>query len=447
MLPREIPRYLNVAYSLRFANEANEGNLAIRVCRTVHRVFLLIKELVSNKPWLCRFQAIREKLEEDFARIGSTVSENEKPLCVYFVSNFDNNGAILGKPVYYYHHYKIQDLQKHFSVVPKVVSSQTEMKTFLEEVKKRHPQKPIQFIDIVSHGAKSLLCINSSGTRQITSENLCVDFPETPQITPETLQDDLFAESAPDATILLDACLTGLGDKNIADEIARKTPGRTILAPGTSMFFSKPVIKTQNHVSKVVGAAHGFALFNAYTCKKFFYATKQPSQYPYVKDEALYSDIMPIASFPVLQNSWLDPFLDEERKDYQQKVIQIFDQLSQETKTLITKHIWKNNGSPMEPEAAFGEKFLREHPLHKNVRIAFRQVLNELIHEVREYPAVRWAKRLLLIQNLFQAICAPFRFLREKRLFQGIHKTPSSASKAYAAYDKAQGISCQGCAS
>ena len=205
---------------------------------------------------------------------------------------------------------------------------------------------------------------------------------------------------------MLDACTTGLGDKNIADEIARKTPGRTVLAPGPTMYFSKPVIKTEDQGPKVVSAVHGFAVFNAYTCKSFSYRESMPSQYPYIHSEHLEHDILSIAYFPVLQNSWLDAYLDEDNPDDQQRVVNIFDQLSEETQALVANQIWRNNGSPIGQEDTFGEIFLRAHPLHITVRSAFRSVLNELIHEVRDFPGVNWAKALLLAQNIFQTINA-----------------------------------------
>jgi len=391
MIPRELPSYLTVAYSLRYADIANKGNCISRVFNIVQRAFSLIKELIFYRPSLFDFQRNAEKLHRDFADINQSIATNDKPICVYFVSAHDHNGAILGNHLYYYHHYKIQGLQKHFAVAPKLVSSQAEMKAFMETIKQQYPQREIQFVDVVSHGGKSSLSIRAQGK---------------PAITAEQLRDDLFDGCAPDATILLDACITGLGDRNIADEIARKTPGRTVLAPGPAMFFSKPVVQTKNNVPRVVSAVHGFAIFNAYTCKSFSYKEKMPSQYPYVKDESLQRDMFSIASFSVLQNSWLDAYLNEENKDHQHRVINIFDQLSEETKALVAKQVWKNNGSPLEHADTFGENFLRAHPLHSNVRSAFRSVFNELIHEVRDYPGVSCAKALLCAKNTFQAINA-----------------------------------------
>jgi len=273
MIPRELPSYLKVAYSFRYENKPNEGNYFIRIYHVAKRIFSLIKELIYYRPSYGDFQNNREKLTTDFKKIRDKISENTKPICVYFVSAYDSNGAILGNQLYYYHHYKIRNLQKHFAVAPKIVASQDEMKNFITHIKEKYPDRSIQFVDSVSHGSKSALCIQRPGSS--ISE----------AITYENLRDDLFEDIAPDATILLDACMTGLGDKNIADEIARKTPGRTVLAPGPSMYFSKPVISKKGNIPRVISAVHGFAIFNTYTCKSFCYDKKMPSQYPYVKDK------------------------------------------------------------------------------------------------------------------------------------------------------------------
>lgn len=278
MIPRELPSYLAVAYSLRYADIPNEGHCIARVWHVAQRVFSLIKELICYSPSYFDFDKNREKLETDFTAINQTIAGNQKPICIYFVSSHDYNGAILGNPLYYYHHYKIQDLQKYFAVAPKVVSSQDEMKAFMGSIKRQYPGREIRFVDVVSHGEKSSLSIYA---------------PEELDIAAEEVDVDLFADCAPDAAILLDACFTGHGDKNIADEIARKTPGRTVLAPGSSMYFSKPVIKTGNEGPKVVSAVHGFAIFNAYTCKSFSYRERMPSQY---SGESLQSDILSIYS-------------------------------------------------------------------------------------------------------------------------------------------------------
>lgn len=397
LLPRELPSYLRVAYSLRYAGEPPEGNQFTRVYHTTKKVFSLIKEILFYRPSFIDFQENREKLQKDFKEITSTLTRNTKPICIYFVSANDHNGAILGNHLYYYHHYKIQNLQKYFSVAPKLVSSQDEMKAFMREIKELYPEKEIQFVDIVSHGSKSGLLIHPQYRKLLT---------------PDELRDDLFEDVSLKGTILLDACITGLGDRNIADEIARKTPGRTILAPGPSMFFSKPVVQIKNHLPKVVSAVHGFAIFRAYTCKVFSYQEKKPSRYPYVKDESFQPDILRIVSFPRLQNSWLDSLVHEETEADRERVIGLFDRLSPATRALITHQIWENNGSPSDDKDTFGETFFRKNPLHATVRSAFRTVFYELIHEVRDYPAVSRAKILLCTYNVFQVIGAWFHNLR-----------------------------------
>jgi len=258
MLPRELPSYLNVAYSLRYAKEPNDGNCIARIFRVVQRVFALIREIITYRPSETSFQTNRKKLQTDFETIEKTLSsECSKSICVYFVSAYDSNGAILGDHLYYYHHYKITSLQKDFAVAPKLVASQEEMKTFMRDIKEKYPKKQIQFVDIVSHGDNSTLYV-------------CDPNRSSGPITKSNLQENLFEDVAPDATILLDACSTGIGKNSIADEIAKRAPGRTILAPGTGMFFSKPVVSYRGNIPKVVSAVHGFAVFIAYTCRAFY---------------------------------------------------------------------------------------------------------------------------------------------------------------------------------
>jgi hypothetical protein len=257
MIPRELPDYLETAYSLRYADEPNEGSGLSRACRVAQRTLTLIKELVCYRPTGRNFLATREKLGRDFRIMADAASRSEKPLCVYFVSSSDHNGAIVGTPLYYYHHYKIRNLQKYFAVAPMVVSSQGEMKKFMVSVRRQHAGKEIAFVDIVSHGTKSSLEIHA---------------PERPSITIERLRNDLFSDCASDATILLDACFTGEGSGNIAEEIARKTPGRMVLAPGTSMYFSKPEIQIREEGPRVISAVHGTTILNTCACRSFSYA-------------------------------------------------------------------------------------------------------------------------------------------------------------------------------
>ncbi len=280
MIPRELPNYLQVAYSHRYANEPNEGCCLSRVSTVAQRIFSLVKELLFYHSTKRGFQVTREKLQKEFAKINRTVANNQMPLCIYFVSEHDETGGILGHQIYYYHMYKIQNLQQHYAVAPKLVGSQEEMIDFQRTLRTQYPGREIKLIDAVSHGFKSAWSIQS---------------PDGPSpIKPEELRADLFEDCAPDATILLDACYTGLGNRNIADEIARKTPGRTVLAPGTSMVFSKPIIRVEAGAPKVVAVVHGngfnCGMINASTCKAFSYSQQMPSRYPNVNDDCLLDD-------------------------------------------------------------------------------------------------------------------------------------------------------------
>ena len=193
MIPRELPNYLQVAYSHRYANEPNEGGCLSRVCTVAQRFFNLVKELLFYHSTSRGFQETREKLQEEFAKINRAVANNEMPLCVYFVSEHDDGGAILGHQIYYYHMYKIQNLQQHFAVAPKLVASQEDMVDFQRTLRAQYPGREIKFVDAVSHGFKSAWSIQApSGSAPIK---------------PEELRADLFEACAPDATILLDACL------------------------------------------------------------------------------------------------------------------------------------------------------------------------------------------------------------------------------------------------
>lgn len=386
----ELPSYLKVAYSLRYAEETTAGNPLTRVFQTVQRVFSLIGELWDYDESASDIQKNRKKFQKDFDEIARTGLTNTKPICVYFVGTYDRKGAIFGNTGYYYHHYQIQNLQQYFAVAPKLVSSQAEMKAFMEMVKRQNPQREIKFVQVSAHGLKSTLEL---GNHLIAAEHI---------------YDDLFSDCAPDATILLHSCKTGMGDKNIADEIARKTPGRTVLAPGRTLFFCKPVIKTKNKSPRVVAAAYDSPQ-DVMACKSFSYSKRMPSQYPYVGDTAFFPNISAMAKYPVARN--IDKYLDESNRADQEKVLQTFYRLSLECKTLIAHRVWENNGSPLNRGLHFGEDFLRRNPLHMSVRKAFRSVLNELLNEVREDERASQIKTSIAFSNAVQSIVQWFHHL------------------------------------
>jgi len=265
---RGLINYLRMAYSLQDSGEQNTGNCVSRICRVVKRIFSLIKEVFFHRHTFSDSISNKKKLKDKFNEINA-IDQNQKPICIYFVSSlYDNNGAILGNIAYYYHLYKIKNLQKYFKVLACLVKDEKQMKDFLSVNKKKYPKRDIKFVDIVSHGAQSSLSITknlgSLGNSEITNEES--------EITKDVIDKDLFSDCANDATILLDACKTGLGDENIANTIARNTPGRKVFAPEKSMCFSIPIIKTKNNLDrKIDEVVHGLAIFNPFHCRQFWY--------------------------------------------------------------------------------------------------------------------------------------------------------------------------------
>ncbi|MDB6080967.1 MAG: hypothetical protein JWO53_239 [Chlamydiia bacterium] len=249
MILRELPEYFSTAYKLRFRNADSKLNTTIFVI--FKRCVLLIYELISYRPTLENFQRNSVRLDLDFAALNETIKDNDKPICAYFVSSEDSNGAILGDPVYYYHHYKINNFQKQYAVAAKVVRSMLELFDSLKTLKERYPNREIKVVDIVSHGAPEILGIGRFG------------YPS------EAVVSHGFKECAKDATIILDACSSGKGANSIAQKIAENNPGKTVLAPGAPLFFSKPIIKVQEQKATIEHLVHGFAIIDAYTAKKF----------------------------------------------------------------------------------------------------------------------------------------------------------------------------------
>ncbi len=370
MMEREFPSYLSTAYSLRYGNEpSREGGILERIYTTIQRYFSLIKELYFYRPCCSDLIKNTKKLDSDFEKMCENIAQNTKPILAYLVSSHDENGAILGDHLYYYHHYKIKKLEEHYAVAPKVIRFQDETKEFLDNLKRQYPGREIKVVDLVTHGGRSLLGIN-----QPSSEN-----PQKQTfISPSNLQDAAFESCAPDASIILDACGTGLGHRNIADEIARKNPGKTVFAPGPSLAFSKPVISTASGIPKIEHVVHGFALVNAYSCNKFHYAQAVPTPPSFTKDEHLMQDALNLLTFGIVRSSCLDSFIDFTSEEEKNNVLETYKSLSQETRTLIKYQIWKNNGEPLDRGDDFGGDFLKANPLDKTVLSAFRKICNEL---------------------------------------------------------------------
>jgi hypothetical protein len=365
MMEREMPSYLSTAHSIRYPSESEQSSIA-KTWNTIQSYFSLIKELITYRPRASDFKTNILKLNADFQKINQKIAQNDKPICAYFVSTSDHNGAILGDQLYYYHHYKIQNFEQHYAVAPKMVTTQAEIKDFLRGLKERYPNRQIKVVDIVSHGYKSILGVSPSASNPKGN------------VDPSNLQERLFEHCAEDATIILDACSTGEGNHNIADEIARSNPKKTVLAPGHSLYFSKPVISTENGSPKIDHVVHGFALVNAYSFKKFRHDATKCSQPLYTKDANLFDDFFQFSSSLSLATSRFDRFINLVSNEQKKKVLDTFNSLSLETQTLIKYQVWKNHGEPLDRGHDFGGDFLKANPTDKTVYEAFRTVFADL---------------------------------------------------------------------
>ena len=249
MILRELPSYLSTARTLRFKGN-DEGKNIFQQYQTV------IKEFFNYRPSSQNFQKNIEKLDKDFSEKNNVIETNNKPICAYIVSSYDENGAILGDHLYYYHHYKINNFEKHYAVAAKVVRATSEMFQFLKQLKEKYPNREIKVIDVVAHGCPNTLCVKKQNG----------EFYKEPDV-----QKNEFQDCAKDATIILDACSAGQGSQNIGEKIAKMNPGKTIIAPGTSLFFSKPIFTDFDGKPSVQNVVHGFAIADAYTARKFKY--------------------------------------------------------------------------------------------------------------------------------------------------------------------------------
>lgn len=382
MMERELPFYLSTAYSLQYGNQSSisdEGTVK-KILTTIQRYISLVKELCSYRPRRFDFVENIRKLDNDFQRMREAVAHNTKPICAYFVSSYDSNGAILGNHLYFYHHYKIRNFEKDYAVAPKVVRSQSEIKEFLADLKAQHPQREIKVVDIVAHGSESALCIYHPSSEAAADRNGSF-------INSSNLQNAMFEDCAHDAAIILDACSTGRGTSNIANEMAKKNPGKTVFAPGPPLFFSKPVISTASGAPKIEHVVHGFAIFNAYSFKRFHYPHAMPVRQPFTKVEHLFDDLFKFFKSPLLYSSRFASFPAFKSEGEKNNIRAIFQSLSPETQALIKHQVWKNNGEPLDRGDDFGGDFLKANPLHETVLSAFREVYADLKEDLFDYDS------------------------------------------------------------
>ncbi|NGX33887.1 MAG: hypothetical protein K1060chlam1_00229 [Candidatus Anoxychlamydiales bacterium] len=258
MIPREIPKYLATAYGLKYNEIEKNENFLKRSILKIYRLFLVTKEILNSIVFPTSKATIDNninKLQLDFQKKNRNLSDiSNKDICVYIVGSYDNaGGAILGNHLYYYHHYKIENFEKYFDVVAKVVSNNKDIAEFLNEIKNKYPSRNIKVMDIVCHGNGQTMHLGETQDYMVSS-----------------VKEAEYKGISKDGTIIIDACSTAsLGSKSIASEIAKKNPSITVFAPATSLFFSKPLINPTT--KKVENVFHGPGILRAQVCKKFKY--------------------------------------------------------------------------------------------------------------------------------------------------------------------------------
>lgn len=254
MILRELPSFLSTAYSLRYKDVKPKAKMLPRLIGTISRYTQLINEILHVRISKELFDRNAQRLDADFDELNYELNKTKRPICAYFVSSEDSNGAILGDRLYYYHHYKINKFKEHFDITAKVVRSTKEVFEHLNKLKAAYPDRPIKVVDIVAHGSSDSIWVN-----YYSSDGMVNDFKK------QNVGDNDFAACGPDAAIILDACSTGRGVNSIAEVIAEKNPGKRVFAPGVSLFFSKPIFGKNDEGSFVKHVTHGFAIINAYS--------------------------------------------------------------------------------------------------------------------------------------------------------------------------------------
>lgn len=241
MVVREMPFYLLAAYEVRYKEEQNDGFIVIRVVEVAKRTFQLLFEIIIYIPNDTSFKFNAQRLDQEFRELSD---DETKPLMVYFVSGHDSNGAILGDPVRYYHHYKIRQYGAHFSVTARVVESGDEIFQVLSALQAENPKRKIAAVNIVAHGNR-----------------FSIDLPSSNGYTKP------LPHLADHATIILDACSTGSGLNSFGETLARKNPGARVFAPESDLAFSKPIFRD----GKIESVLHGPSLLWAQASRSFHF--------------------------------------------------------------------------------------------------------------------------------------------------------------------------------
>lgn len=247
LIPRSFGSLVKATYSWHYANKQYNGLWVIAKLQKAFdifkSVFIFLGSLFSGNDDINRYK-LNQKFEEIRRKNSSNLNQSNKPICAYFVSKQDDNGAVItGDVLKYYHLHKILNLSEHYIVHPYVINTSADIQRHMTTLEN------VSLINIVAHGDRDMVCIDDS----------------------MTLTDTPFANLANNAEIILDACSVAAGTNSYAHKIASANRNRnvTVFGPSNYLFFSKPVIEVKEDGPHVSGVDHGFCIITPYKMCSF----------------------------------------------------------------------------------------------------------------------------------------------------------------------------------
>jgi hypothetical protein len=253
----------------------------------------------------------RLKLDALFNQIKkneASIEQKNKPICAYLLSSQDEVRVFIGVKAYLDHIDRIKYLSKFYCVCPKIVDSQSDIKNFLESLKKKGvtDRSIIRCVHLMGHGSPKgieigKMMIVCGEKRKIVNkpekeESNEIDRP----INVEQLDPDLFTSCEKGVDIVLHSCSTGIGKTNIASAIAKNTLGANVYAPHGAIADSEVrVSMQQNNIPKVQVIIFKYPgmIVSSYALGKKYHFTKMANTEIFAYKDEMERDVNVINSF------------------------------------------------------------------------------------------------------------------------------------------------------
>lgn len=248
-------------YRAKFNDHTKKESLPMRILLFAPRVIIICADmtLFSRQSSLAKNLNKRvRQIESDFEKVNRKPLRKDKPLCTYFVSSHDHNGALLSKMARYEHLANIRRLRKHYDVNAKVVQSTSGLFGHLAQLKAKYQNKNIQCVYINAHGdSKSLSLPNFFSFHRLDSNNG-------------------FRYCSEDATIILNACSVSKGEGSIAERIAKSNAGKTVIGPNQNSCGGDAIFDRKGKIQEFLFLGEGIIdLFMMRLSKKWLFTLKQ----------------------------------------------------------------------------------------------------------------------------------------------------------------------------